>query len=116
MKIKNQLRELDTFLQKWNEEYETKAKKITLFDKTLTSQWQDVQRKHFIKVFYHSRGHFSGFLFHLGNFAPNKILKNMILKNIEEEFSGDNPSHEQLYLDFASEEGVDLSNEYTANK
>jgi hypothetical protein len=114
--LKKNYEELNNFLKEWDTNYKSQAEKINLFNKTLTSEWRNSQRKYFIKIFYHSRGHFSDFLFHLGNYAPNKVFKEMILENIKEEFSGDHLSHEQLYLDFALKEGVDLSNEHFENK
>jgi hypothetical protein len=103
---------LNNFLKTWDEEYQEQAKEISLFNKKLTSNWTSEQRKHFIKIFYHSRGHFKDFLWHLGNFAPNAESKSMILENISEEFNDNNFSHEQLYLDFAIKEGINLFDEY----
>ncbi len=100
---------LDAFLEAWDAVYKAELAKIELFDREKTLTYTDAQIKYFVQIFYHSRGHFKDFLWHLGNHAPNKAIKDIVLKNIEEEFSGDNPSHEQLYIDFAEKMGVDLS-------
>lgn len=100
---------LQEFLSIWDDDYKEKISKIDLFNPSITSQYSDEQIKYFVKIFYHSRGHFKDFLWHLGNYAPNRNLKEIILKNIEEEFNGDYLSHEQMYLDFANKMGVDLT-------
>jgi len=89
---------------------------IDLFNAKLTQNWSLEQKQHFVKVFYHSRGHFRDFLFFLGNFAPNKKIKLIFLENIREEFGDDNLSHEQLYLDYAKTLGVDLKPEIIEEK
>lgn len=47
----------------------------------------------------------------MGNFAPDKRTKEMVIENIRDEFNRDGLSHEQLYLLFAQSFGVDLTNE-----
>lgn len=99
---------LQEFLSIWDADYKEKISKIDLFNPSITAQYSDEQIKYFVKIFYHSRGHFKDFLWHLGNHAPNRNIKEIVLKNIEEEFNGDYLSHEQMYLDFANKIGVDL--------
>ena len=108
--------DLNSFLMDWDAKYKEGTDTILLFKKDLISQWSLEQRQYFIRIFYHSRGHFNDFLWHLGNFAPDKKSKDMVLENISEEFNGSFLSHEQLYLNFALREGVDLSREYIDNQ
>ena len=108
--IANEHIEFQRFLKNWDFNYTSQISKIDLFNPTITAQYRDEQIKYFVKIFYHSRGHFKDFLWHLGNHAPNKVLKDIILKNIEEEFNGDYISHEQMYIDFAKQMGVNLTN------
>lgn len=100
---------LQEFLENWDKEYKEKISGIDLFNPKIAAQYSNKQLQYFVKIFYHSRGHFKDFLWHLGNYAPNKIHKDIILKNIEEEFNGNYPSHEQMYIDFAQQMGVDLT-------
>ncbi|MCI5055149.1 MAG: iron-containing redox enzyme family protein [Flavobacteriales bacterium] len=106
---------LTAFLKNWDDEYEKSVINIDLFNPGLVSQLSEFQKQYFVKVFYHSRGHFSDLLWYLGNFAPDKEAKDIILHNISEEFNGDYQSHEQLYLDYARSVGVDLKNEFLEN-
>ncbi|MDF1795034.1 MAG: hypothetical protein P1U63_00715 [Coxiellaceae bacterium] len=92
---------LEEFLIAWDSDYKGKISNIDLFNPKVTTQYSQDQIKYFIKIFYHARAHFKDFLWHLGNYAPNKNIKEIVLKNIEEEFNGDYISHEQMYLDFA---------------
>ena len=114
--LNKNMKELDDFLMDWDKKYKAVADTLLLFRRELVSQWSLEQRRYFIKIFYHSRGHFNDFLWHIGNFAPDKKSKDIVLENISEEFNGSYLSHEQLYLDFALSEGVDLSREYTDNQ
>jgi hypothetical protein len=100
---------LDDFLSSWDAAYKTQIKDIDLFHPSIASQYTAEQMQYFVKIFYHSRGHFKDFLWHLGNHAPNDRLKQIILKNIEEEFNNDCLSHEQMYLNFAKKMKVDLT-------
>jgi hypothetical protein len=100
--------DLNSFLSAWDADYEARIKSIDLFNRSIAQNYTTEQIQYFIKIFYHARGHFKDFLWHLGNYAPNKNLKDIILENIEEEF-GDTISHEQLYIDFATQMGVDLT-------
>ena len=100
---------LEDFLKEWDIKYKEKIKEVDLFNPKITGQYSSDQMKYFVKIFYHSRGHFKDFLWHLGNYAPNKVFTEIILKNIEEEFNGDYLSHEGMYLDFAKQMNVDLT-------
>src|SRR5438105_4563325 len=97
----NKIIELEAFFKQWDEDYKAQAKNIDLFNPVLVAQWTSEQRCHLIQIFYHSRGHFRDFLWHLGNFTPDKFSKDIILENIAEEFNAADLSHEQLYLDFS---------------
>ncbi|MDF1761555.1 MAG: iron-containing redox enzyme family protein [Coxiellaceae bacterium] len=108
-KINIEHKELQEYLHNWDAEYKEKMSHIDIFDSAVTSQYSNEQLQYFVKIFYHSRGHFKDFLWHLGNYAPSKNIKDIILKNIEEEFNGEHSSHEQMYLDFARKLGVDLT-------
>ncbi len=100
---------MEAYLSDWDAEYKTEIKKIDLFDASKTSTWSFQQKQFFIKVFYHLRGHFADFLWYMGNFAPDASTKEMIIRNIRDEFNQNGLSHEQLYFIFAEAFDVDLS-------
>lgn len=100
---------LREFITGLDESYLTEIKKIALFTSASHSLSKE-QKKVFVKVFYHLRGHFHEFLWILGNFAPNPELKSIVVKNIEEEF-GLRCSHEELYIRFANALEVDIIKE-----
>ncbi|MEM1312445.1 MAG: iron-containing redox enzyme family protein [Patescibacteria group bacterium] len=89
--------------------YELKIKNIRLFHKDSTLSL--AQAKKFVLAFYHARGHFYKFLWILGCFALNNNYKEVVVNNLEEEFGGRASSHEQLYLDFSKNFGVDILSE-----
>ncbi|MGB4191802.1 MAG: iron-containing redox enzyme family protein [Rickettsiales bacterium] len=101
---------LDDFLKDWDKEYNKQVLAIPLFNSELTSQWNSKQKTMFAHVFYHARGHFHDFLWYVGSHADDKETKDIVLKNISEEFNGSAKSHEQLYIDFASSIGADTRN------
>jgi hypothetical protein len=101
---------LDSFLEGWDREYNRKTQQIALFQPELTSNWSEKQKHLFASVFYHIRGRFHDFLWYVGSHADDKETKDIILKNIAEEFNGSARSHEQLYIDFASSVGADVKN------
>ncbi len=107
---------LQQFLAKWDAEYRKKVNSIPLFDGNTPSQYTDSQKEFFVRTFYHVRGHFHKFLWMLGNTAPDKETKAKILHNIEEEFGGDSPSHEQLYFEFAKSLGLEVADEFLTEK
>ena len=107
---------LDSYLTEWDENYARDVSKISLFDPKRTAQWTTTQQKHFVKTFYHVRGHFHCFLWFMGNFAPDEAGKNMILKNIIDELGGRALSHEKLYHIFAERLGVEIMPEMLEQK
>ncbi len=107
---------LEDFLLAWDNEYKAQTMKIPLFNENITSQWTTQQKQYFVKILYHQRAHFDDVLWYLGNFAPNSMSREMILDNIRDEFGKNGRSHEQLYLDFAKDMGVDLTFELLEEK
>lgn len=108
--------ELKVFLKSWDETYKQKAALIPLFMDTATSKWNSEQKRFFVKIFYHVRGHFHDFLWHMGNHAESKRAKEIILHNIMEEFGGHAQSHEKLYIDFAKSLGAHDINDEILNQ
>lgn len=106
-----QYQNLDEFVTYWDNYYLEQLKEISLFNTQLTQHWSNEQKQLFAKVFYHLRGHFYEFLWLMGNYAPNLEAKEIVLKNISEEFGESRRSHEQLYFDFAKVLGVDIESE-----
>lgn len=106
---------LQEYLVQWDERNRIAHRSIALFDPEKTSRWSQSQKVTFAKLFYHARGHFYDFLWYMGNFAPNIVQRKKIIANITEEF-GSAKSHEQLYVDFASAVGADLSQEIVDNQ
>lgn len=99
------------FLVKWDENYKIALNAIKMFNSEWVKSWTDEQKKLFIKILYHQRGHFSDVLWYMGNYAPNFEFKEMIIDNIRDEFGKYGLSHEALYINFAKGMGVDLSYE-----
>jgi len=99
---------LNQFIADWQKDYKEKAKKIPLFQE---NELSSEQVKKFILMFYHARGHFYRFLWHLGSRAPDEKFKKIILGNISEEFGGSKRSHEELYILFAKDFEVDITSE-----
>lgn len=104
--------DLLNFLESWDIEYGQKVKSLPLFDVNKTAQWSLKQKTHFVKVFYHCRGHFHEFLWFLANYAPDKKFKDIIIENITDELGVNGYSHEQLYALSADAVGVDITREY----
>lgn len=103
------------FVKNQDSLYKAEIKQIPLFDPNKTRKWDILQKKQFARIFYHLRGHFHDVLWLMGNFAPKLEAKNLILKNIGEEF-GRGSSHEQLYIEFASALNVDIHEEIITEK
>jgi len=103
--------DLQKFLVTWDKNYQKKILNIDIFNRSLTQHWSKEQCQFFVKVLYHIRGHFDSFLWYMGNFAPNYKAKQMILKNVHDEFGMNGLSHEQLYFQFAKYFDVDLTYE-----
>lgn len=108
--------EIHQFLEEWDSEYYQRAIKIPLFQKKITNSFTRQQQQKFVQILYHIRGHFGEFLWQLGNFAPGKVEKEIIIGNIRDEFGKNGQSHEALYYLFANEIGVDLKYELLEEK
>ena len=104
------------FLDNWEVKYREEASRIRLFQPSLTSEWTEAQKTLFAYVFYHARGHFHDFLWYVGSHADDKETKDIVLKNIAEEFNSSARSHEQLYIDFADSVGADTRNALICDK
>ncbi len=111
---------LDNFLQEMDDKQVKAYQEMPLFDTTQTSQWTDEQRKYFVKVFYHTRGHFDRLLWTRLVYAPSAEAKKQILHYMAEEaglpdvHGGQNlTSHEILFGRFAESLGVELTPELT---
>ena len=113
IKIKTKKEELDSlsndlkvFLEEWDRNYERLVSPLWLFNTQAGLSWSDEQKQYACKVLYNSRGRLNDFLWHLGNIAPNKKAKDLVLYNFSEEFGGNSPSHEELYFYFAKDMGL----------
>jgi len=111
---------LDEFLQEVNDLQVMVYKHIPLFDTAQTCQWTKEQRQHFVKVFYHTRGHFDRLLWTRLVHAPSAEAKKRLLQYMAEEAGlpdlyGDQNlnSHEILFSRFAESLGVELTPELT---
>ncbi|AHE67287.1 iron-containing redox enzyme family protein [Legionella oakridgensis] len=83
-----------------------------MFNQAITSAWDNERKKYFAAVFYHLRGYFIDFMWYVANFTNDEEIKDIILKNIQEELgSKGRASHEQLYAQFAEECGVNIHDE-----
>ncbi len=106
--------ELSAFLTDWDQKYVESINSIQLF--TGQELLNEAQKIHFVKLVYHLYRHSCQEIFwYLGNHAPNRQVKQTVLDNIAEEMGGDGCSHEQMYLDFAMDVGIDLKTEYFLN-
>lgn len=94
-------KELNEYLIQWESQYMSSLAEIDLFKIEVSENFTKKQIEFFVRTFYHVRGHFYKFLWCLGNNAPTKKAKKLVLDNFNEEFSEDNPSHETLYQIFA---------------
>lgn len=101
---------LEKFLKKWDNEYQEKISHIPLFN-IEKLDWSDDHKQFFCKLLYHARGRLRDFLWHLGNIAPDKKSKDLVLYNFSEEFGGHSPSHEELYFYFTKDLGIFASQE-----
>jgi hypothetical protein len=107
---------LNQFLKDWDNRYNDAIKGIDLFKEDFVKSWSVEQKRLFVSVFYHLRGHFAEFLWYMGSFAPNKSAKELIIGNIVDEFNYNGMSHDQLFLHFASMFDLDLTYELLDNK
>lgn len=97
---------LQNFLKEWDENYSKKVNSLALFNTTENINWTIEQKQYATKILYHARGRLYEFLWHLGNIAPDKQSKDLVLYNFSEEFGGNAPSHEELYFYFAKDMGL----------
>ncbi len=104
------------FLNDWEADYNAKAALIPIFTDDYAANWSNTQKQSFAAYFYHIRGHFVDFLWFLGNQAPERRYKEIVLKNIADELSLDSRSHEALFFQFSDELGINLRSEYIEGK
>ncbi len=104
------------FLEDWDLNYRDQMEKVDLFNQELINRWSIHQKQFFIKTLYHQRAHFGDVLWYMGNFAPDRKSKQIILNNIADEFGMNGMSHEMLYLEFSKAMGVDLTHELLDEK
>jgi hypothetical protein len=97
---------LENFIETQTQNYLHKLQQIQLF--LPSTQLNHNQIDKFCKIFYHIRGHFSQFLFLIGSFASDNRYKQVVLNNLQEEFSDDLDSHEVLYIKFCESLGVNI--------
>lgn len=108
--------DFNEFLTLWKQNYQEQISAIDIFNPDLTAHWSLKQKQLFVSAFYHARGHFNQFLWLLGNEAPDKLSKEIILHNIREEFGDHRLSHENLYHKFSKYFGVDTREEFLYKK
>jgi len=112
IKKMNQSPAFQLFIQQADCRYKERLATLNLFDKTLTSNWDQSQKKYFAAIFYHLRGHFINFMWYIANFSDNQEIKKIIIQNIKEELGIEGRfSHEKLYALFAKEFNVDIHDE-----
>jgi len=108
---------LNDFISDWSNNYDQELKTTELFQPELTEKWSLNQKKYFSRAFQHIRGHCAEFFWHVGSFTDYVEVKEVILKNIKEEFGYDDEesryrnSHSTLYNLFMSEFGCDIFDE-----
>lgn len=107
---------LSDFLTTIDNEYIKTIARIDLFDPKKTSHWTQEQKKLFVYLFYHARGHFYKFLWYMGARSSSQETKDRIIENIKEEFSETDQSHDTLYLNFARSLGLNLEKEIYEEK
>ncbi len=101
----------EEFLTGWDAYSRRAHQRIPLFDPDKSGCLLSIQKKYFVKLFWHARAYFINFLWFLGNYAPGASQKEKVLAHIIDEFGADTLSHDQLYLNFAKNLNVDLKNE-----
>ncbi len=102
---------LSELVHRFDEHNQHAHRQMAVFDPAHCAKWTDAQKRHFVRTFYHVRGHFVDFLWLLGNQAPQEAGKDRVLHNFREEFGEAGHSHEKLYEQFAQQFGVDLHEE-----
>jgi pyrroloquinoline quinone (PQQ) biosynthesis protein C len=111
MNIEMKSASLNEYLEGWDCNYRNAVSGLNLFKCENVRTWTENKIIHFVKIFYHVRGHFHELLWFLGNFAPDEPSKNLILSNIADEFGRNGMSHEKLYQIFAGALGVNIEDE-----
>lgn len=111
---------IDNFLQEIDAAQEDAYREIPLFNPEQVRRWTTDQRQYFVKVFYHTRGHFDRLLWTRFVYAPDAEAKKQILRYMAEEgglsdlsASVSQSSHELLFARFAEELGAPLTSEVT---
>jgi hypothetical protein len=107
--------EFNKYIKEWDNSYQSTVQSLDIFSDNYVNNWTMKQKKEFVRVFYHARGHFINFLWFLGNFTDNADIKNIVISNITEELNGTAKSHEMMYVDFANELNVDLKEDILGN-
>ena len=101
---------LSNYISEWVAGHKDNSSMLKIFDPEFIRSFNPEQKQHFVLTFYHLRGNFYRFLWYLGSISPSKPYKDVIIKNISEEF-GHTLSHEDWYLEFAADFDVDLKSE-----
>jgi Iron-containing redox enzyme len=106
---------LSQYSKDWTTDYQNKTSKLKLFQPQFAKNLTWLQKQKFALAFYHIRGTFYKLLWYIGSIAPSKQYKDVILKNISEEF-GQTLSHETWYCEFAQQFDVDIKSEILDEK
>ncbi len=101
---------LSQYISEWVNNHKEQSSKLRIFNPEFIQSFDPLQKQRFVLTFYHLRGSFYRFLWYIGSISPSKAYKDVILKNISEEF-GHTLSHEDWYLEFANDFGVDIKSE-----
>lgn len=111
---------LEKFLERTDAKQKEEYQKIPLFQSARVKKLSKPHKKWFVKVFYHTRGHFDRLLWTRLVYAPSVKDKKQILQYLAEEAGLENlrsnknlRSHELLFADFALRLGVRLTPEVT---
>jgi hypothetical protein len=93
------------YIKNWQKNYKESLEDIELFKFGAGLEMNSRQKRLFVKLFYHARGHFSDFLWIVANNTASYRVRLLVLENIKDELGcvqrGDLP-HEQLFLQFAN--------------
>lgn len=98
---------LSQYSKEWTLDYNSKISKLKLFQPEFAQKLTLRQKQKFALALYHIRGTFYKFLWYVGSYCPSKAHKDVVLKNLSEEF-GQTLSHEDWYLEFAKQFDVDI--------
>lgn len=95
--------EFQEFINEWEEGYRRRAAAIPLFSEQAAGLGTE-QKRLFVRLFYHARGHFYLFLWIMASLAPSADYRSVVIRNINDELGGldeTHVSHEQLFFRFA---------------